>query len=187
MPIEVKQNGDVFTWNVRACNAGPLDATGVSILNTITPGVSVTAASPSIGTYNGVTNVWDMGAFPVGDCAILTLTMVVNDITLAPFTNTSVISGNEFDPVAIDNTDEDEVTDKCTRYAGCIGFTTGPNLLLSGTGSLSNPYLIEFNPPLSYDNDVAAGIGGIQMGKMYELSVTNTYGFPEGIMKVRRN
>lgn len=37
-----------------------------------------------------------------------------------------------------------------------------------------------------YDDDTAAGVGGIAIGKMYELSAANPYGMPEGMPKIRR-
>lgn len=39
----------------------------------------------------------------------------------------------------------------------------------------------------AYANDTSAGVGGVAIGEFYQLSGTNTYGLPEGIMKVRKN
>lgn len=38
-----------------------------------------------------------------------------------------------------------------------------------------------------YDDDTAAGVGGISIGQPYELSAANPYGMPEGMIKVRRS
>lgn len=37
-----------------------------------------------------------------------------------------------------------------------------------------------------YDNDAGASGGGVAIGEVYELSATNTYGLPTGMLKVRR-
>lgn len=38
-----------------------------------------------------------------------------------------------------------------------------------------------------YDDDTAAGAGGVSIGQAYELSALNPYGMPEGMIKVRRS
>lgn len=192
MPIEVQQNGEVFTWIVRTCNSGPEDATGTTVLNEITPGVVILKAAPSTGTYDIPSKTWNIGDFPVGDCATLTLTMRVDNITLAPFTNTSTISSNEYDPVELGNSDNDMVADKCTQYSGCFRIEAGTNITITGSGIPNDPYIVNaLALPVTnhgvFNNDAHAGDNAVPVGEAYELSSTNTYGLPEGFLKIRRN
>lgn len=40
--------------------------------------------------------------------------------------------------------------------------------------------------PGPYDDDTAAGVGGVAIGRAYELSAGNIYGMAEGVIKVRK-
>ena len=89
--------GDNVTYTVTLNNAGPGVATGVSVRDTIPPGLSFLNASPSIGSYDNGTGIWNVGS--VGNGSSATLSIVARVEAATSITNTAeVVSADQFDP-----------------------------------------------------------------------------------------
>ena len=69
--------GDPFVFSVVLENLGPNDATGVSVRDSLPPGLSVTNASPQQGDYDPATGVWTLGDLAAGDSLVLELATVL--------------------------------------------------------------------------------------------------------------
>ncbi|HBB31777.1 MAG TPA: hypothetical protein DDZ80_25375 [Cyanobacteria bacterium UBA8803] len=107
--------GNSATFTLTLNNAGVANATGVKVKDLLPSGFSFTSATPSVGTYNSSTGIWDVGSIASGSNATLTLTgTVLNAASAAAYTNVAeVIAANQFDPdSAVNNGDptEDDYT-----------------------------------------------------------------------------
>jgi uncharacterized repeat protein (TIGR01451 family) len=93
--------GDTITFTVTLTNAGPDDATNVSVSDDLPAGLTLVSATPSQGTYAG--GVWDVGTVIPG--APLTLTLTATVVSSSVETNTASIShSDQFDPNDANNT-----------------------------------------------------------------------------------
>lgn len=69
------------TFRVTVTNTGPAAATGVTILDQFpTAGMTITATTPSQGTYDTTTGVWTVGALANGAAATLDITATVTTL-----------------------------------------------------------------------------------------------------------
>ncbi len=80
--------GTNVTFTVTAHNSGPNATTSLQVTDPVPAGLTFVSASPSQGTYNAGTGVWDVGALGVGSSATLQLVVTVNGTT--PVTNTAM-------------------------------------------------------------------------------------------------
>lgn len=65
--------GDTIDFTVIADNSGPREALGVQVTDSIPFGVSFVEATPSQGTYDSGSFVWDIGEIPAGEADTLTV------------------------------------------------------------------------------------------------------------------
>src|SRR5262249_18420570 len=70
---------DTITYTITLSNAGPDTATNVTVQDTLPGGVSFVSATPSQGSYNAGTGVWDVGTVIPGMPLTLTITATVTD------------------------------------------------------------------------------------------------------------
>jgi uncharacterized repeat protein (TIGR01451 family) len=88
-PVSAGSGPGNLTYVVTVTNAGPSDATGIAIAETLTlpAGVSVDSITPSVGTFSDPT--WTVGDLPTSAFATLTVVLTVSGSTTA---GTDVIS-----------------------------------------------------------------------------------------------
>ena len=108
-PSLVSANGQQTTWWIPATNFGTQIGSGVNITITFSPAASlqlVTYVAPSGTSFSPNTGIWNVGTLAPGASNTKWLKIVtsVADIGMAPFTLTSVISGNGIDPNNVNNT-----------------------------------------------------------------------------------
>ena len=70
--------GDVVTFQIEVINNGSAQATNVSLIDTLPPGITFTGSSVTQGTYNSSTGLFTIGTLNTGGSAILTLTGTVD-------------------------------------------------------------------------------------------------------------
>src|SRR5207253_2134857 len=88
--------GSNVDFTVTVTNNGPSDAT-VQITDQLPAGLTFVSATPSVGTYNSATGVWNIGALASAGSATLTLTATVT--TTGSITNTATKTAEtETDP-----------------------------------------------------------------------------------------
>ncbi len=90
--------GTDLTYSLQVSNNGPSDATGVSVVDTLPPGVTFSSASPSQGSFDDTTGTWTVGSLADGASATLTLVVTVDSDTTGTLTNQAVVSGTREDP-----------------------------------------------------------------------------------------
>ncbi len=89
--------GDTITFTVVVTNVGPDAATNVVLADLLPAGLTFVSDTPSQGTYDNVTGVWDVGTVASVGGAVLTLSARVD--SPAAQTNTATISAvDQFDP-----------------------------------------------------------------------------------------
>ena len=71
--------GDVVTFEIRVSNDGPTEASGVQVTDLTPSGYDFVNYSSSIGTYNPLTGLWDIGVIEIGNTAILLVDVIVLD------------------------------------------------------------------------------------------------------------
>ncbi|PSR53277.1 hypothetical protein AHMF7605_06900 [Adhaeribacter arboris] len=122
-------NGVNTTFTVTARNNGISNATNVSVLDQLPAGLQLVSATPSDGTYNSATGIWDVGNLVVNTQA--TLTLVVKPTTTGPISTTASKNGaTEFDNVL----SNDQAT-------ASINVTANADLAVTNTVSAS-PYVV---------------------------------------------
>lgn len=89
--------GQTAVFTITLSNAGPSTATGIQVRDQVPAGLTLQSATPSAGTYNPSTGVWDVATLASGANATLRLTTAVNTSTAV--TNTAeVIAADQPDP-----------------------------------------------------------------------------------------
>jgi uncharacterized repeat protein (TIGR01451 family)/fimbrial isopeptide formation D2 family protein len=98
--------GDTITYTVVVDNAGPNDASGVVVSDTLPAGLELVSATTSRGTYDASSGTWAIGAVSVvAPPEGTTLTIVARVTQTGPIVNTARKTfQNEFDPVEPNNT-----------------------------------------------------------------------------------
>jgi LPXTG-site transpeptidase (sortase) family protein len=94
--------GSSVIFTITATNHGPSSATGVQVTDLLPAGLSFSSAVPSVGTYNSVTGVWNVGVLANGANATLAITATVTGT--AALTNTATKTAeDQVDPVSGNN------------------------------------------------------------------------------------
>ncbi|MDX6191680.1 Ig-like domain-containing protein [Flavobacterium sp. Fl-318] len=96
-----KKVGDVATFAITANNAGPYGATGVKVNDLLPSGYTFVSAVPSVGTYDAVTGVWNIGSLANRANATLTVKGILK--TTGDYNNVARITGIEDDPDPLNN------------------------------------------------------------------------------------
>ncbi|SDD61092.1 DUF11 domain-containing protein [Aquimonas voraii] len=96
-------NGGTYRYVLAASNAGPDNATGVTVTDTLPAGVSFVSSTCG-ATAAGQTVTWPIGAFANGGSTSCTLTVSRDSLTCSTVVNTASISGTETDPNPANNT-----------------------------------------------------------------------------------
>ena len=92
--------GGQVTFTVTVTNAGPSDAAGVNVVDTLPAGYTLVSATPSAGTWAAPT--WAIGSMSKGASATLTMVATVN--AAGPYANTATESATTRDPDRGNNT-----------------------------------------------------------------------------------
>jgi gliding motility-associated-like protein/uncharacterized repeat protein (TIGR01451 family) len=93
--------GHTAVFAISATDNGPADATGVTVTDILQNGYTYVSSTTTGGTYNPSTGVWTIGNLNNGATDVLTITATVN--ATGDYVNTVLITGNEVDPISINN------------------------------------------------------------------------------------
>lgn len=94
--------GDTVTYTIEVTNDGPDIASGVSIVDTLPPGVTLVDCGTGAHDPTAGTCTWDVGTLGSGGVATVTLTVRIDDPTDA--TDVATVSSDAEDPDLSDNT-----------------------------------------------------------------------------------
>jgi uncharacterized repeat protein (TIGR01451 family) len=85
------------TFTVTVSNAGPHEATGVTVKDALPPGMTFVSATPSTGTFDRTNGVWTVGR--IGASGTATLQIKARTDTAVEKTNTAEITAaDQYDP-----------------------------------------------------------------------------------------
>jgi len=106
--------GENVSFTVNVFNGGPNSATNVQVLDKLPAGLNFVNATPSQGTYDPVTGIWDIGTLPAGATAtLIQITATVGNV--GPFTNTAQVSrSDQFDPNSTPNNNNPAENDQAS-------------------------------------------------------------------------
>jgi uncharacterized repeat protein (TIGR01451 family) len=89
--------GANVTYTVTAGNDGPSDAHSVIVTDLLPNGLTIVAATPSLGTYNALTGAWTIGT--LADAATATLSLTATVTSSQAIVNQASVTGQaEVDP-----------------------------------------------------------------------------------------
>ncbi|MFJ3694613.1 isopeptide-forming domain-containing fimbrial protein [Streptomyces sp. NPDC090052] len=95
--------GQTVTYRITVHNAGPNQATGVTVADQLPDGLTFLSADGTPGTYDPATGKWAVGDLPDGATATLVLRAKATKAGL--INNTATATGNEKDPDTTNNAD----------------------------------------------------------------------------------
>ncbi|MDP9863718.1 MULTISPECIES: DUF7507 domain-containing protein [Streptosporangium] len=95
--------GQTVTYRLAVRNAGPNDATGVTVKDVLPPGLAFVSATPSAGAYDPGTGTWTVGALAKG--GTVTLTIHAKAVSVGTKTNTATVGGDQKDLDPANDTD----------------------------------------------------------------------------------
>ena len=101
--------GEQLTYTIMVTNHSDLTATGVTVTDSLPPGVTVDSASAGC-SIAGNPIVCDVPDIPPGDTAQVIIVVTVGAATAGPLTNPATVEGGQFDPNTGNNTVEIETT-----------------------------------------------------------------------------
>jgi uncharacterized repeat protein (TIGR01451 family) len=84
--------GSNVTFTLTLTNSGPDAATGVQVTDLLPSGLTFVSATPSVGTYNSTTGVWDVGTVNSGAAPTLQIVATVN--STAAITNVAQVTAS---------------------------------------------------------------------------------------------
>ena len=111
-PPSVGYNGNKTIWYIPATNLLGGLATNVKVNVVVSPigGLQVETWNAQKGAFDVLSGIWTIGTLQPGETQYLKLVTKVVDIDLAPFTITSIISGDQIDSNNLNNTKVQTVT-----------------------------------------------------------------------------
>ncbi|MBE7465310.1 MAG: DUF11 domain-containing protein [Planctomycetes bacterium] len=86
--------GDTVTFTITLLNSGPDDATGVQVTDLLPTGLTFSGQTPSQGTYDPMTGIWDVGTAIVATPATLALQATVTGT--GTLTNTAEVTASDW-------------------------------------------------------------------------------------------
>ncbi len=131
--------GQEINFTVTVTNNGPKTATNLKIIDQLPTGLTYVSSTPSIGTYNNTTGIWDIGVLNNSGVATLGLKVLVNGGTEgSTITNAAdIFEVNQTDPESNNNTGSVDITVDTAIFPGTcseiptLNFSTGS--LIAGT------------------------------------------------------
>ena len=103
--------GDTVTFQIEVTNNGADQATNVSLIDSLPIGITLTANTVSLGSYDAINGVWDIGSLNAGASATITLSGTV-DLGRAGSTLTNITTaatGDQNDPSTVGDDLEESI------------------------------------------------------------------------------
>jgi uncharacterized repeat protein (TIGR01451 family) len=125
------QSGGSITYQLAVGNAGPANATGVTVNDPLPAGETLVSATPSQGTCSDNVTC-NLGAIAAGGSATITIVANVTAACGSTLTNTATVSGDQPDPNTANNSSSTSAFVFCV-VAGGGNFVIGNNNAAVGT------------------------------------------------------
>jgi uncharacterized repeat protein (TIGR01451 family) len=115
------QSGGPISYQITVNNAGPADATNVTVNDPLPAGETLVAATPSQGSCAGAVTC-NLGTIPTGGSATVVITANVTAPSGSTLTNSATVSGDQPDPNPANNSS--------TTSAFVYGVSVGGNFVI---------------------------------------------------------
>lgn len=101
--------GEALTYTLEVSNQGPSPVTGVVVTDTLPAGVEFTnlTTTQGSGSHQAGTVTVELGSLASGGSATITIVVAVLPSTTQALLNQAVVTGDNFDPVLLNNSDEE--------------------------------------------------------------------------------
>jgi uncharacterized repeat protein (TIGR01451 family) len=165
--------GDPVTYTVTVTNDGPVDATGVTVTDTLDAATSYVSATPDQGSCSetGGTITCDLGAIAAGDS--VDITIVADPTAVGSVTNTVAVTGDQPDPDPDNNTTTETTTIAATPELADVRIAkTGPAEARTGDTITYTIQVDNLGPSTATDVTISDDLPG---GVAY-VSATTTSG-----------
>ena len=86
---------DLVKYEIVVVNVGPCVATGVNVTEKLSPFVKFVKAEPDVGSYDNLTNIWDIGDLAIN--APVKLVLTVQIVANGTVENTVTVTSREND------------------------------------------------------------------------------------------
>lgn len=100
--------GSNVVFTILVTNAGPSNATGVTVQDLLPTGYSFVSYTSTSGNYNSTSGVWNAGSILANGTKTLTITATA--LQTGNYVNTATVTGNEIDPNLTNNTSSASTT-----------------------------------------------------------------------------
>ena len=160
--------GNNVTYTLTVTNRGSMDATGVTVTDTLPASLGLISSTPSQGTCSGTTTVTcNLGG--VLNQGTATVTIVAATTTIGQVTNSASVAANESDVSSANNSISQTTTVKPPPFVigantlpdGEVGFPYSVNLQISGGVGPYNASIISGALPLGLSLSTSGVITGI--------------------------
>ncbi|MCC7550573.1 MAG: DUF11 domain-containing protein [Methanobacterium sp.] len=99
-------SGQNVTFTLTVTNLGPNTANNVMAYDPLPTGIaSFGAATPSQGTWDHLTGIWNIGTLTSGQIVTLIFNATISNMFIGNITNIATVNGTEFDPNPLNNHD----------------------------------------------------------------------------------
>lgn len=162
--------GSNVIFTIVVSNAGPSNATGVSIQDLLPNGYSFVSYTSTTGNYNSTTGIWNAGSLLSNGTKTLTITATA--LQTGNYLNTATVTGNEIDPNLTNNTSSVSTTPNVIADLAVVK-TVNNSTPLVGSQVTFTVTVTNNGPSNSQDVEVS---DILQNGYTY-VSSTTTLGF----------
>ncbi len=105
--------GDALSFTITLANAGPADASGITVTDVLPAGIAFVSSTVTAGDYDASTGIWTVGDVAVGATPTLTINARVEAADVV--TNTArIATSNQFDPDSTPGNDVESEDDQET-------------------------------------------------------------------------
>ncbi|WP_405283420.1 hypothetical protein V3331_16295 [Gaopeijia maritima] len=153
--------GTAISWTVQATNAGPSNATGVVVSDTLPPGLTGVSASNG-GVVAGNVVTWTVGTLANGaSTPAYTVSGTIPPATTGSLVNRARVESSSSDPTPAN--DRDQVTTTVAAAADLVAGAGGPATATAGT---------QITFTVSVDNDGPSTASGVVVSDTLPAGVT---------------
>jgi gliding motility-associated-like protein/uncharacterized repeat protein (TIGR01451 family) len=139
--------GDIITLSTTAVNNGPLNATGVQVIESLGTGFVVVTSSATVGSFNSFTGIWNIGNLAYNQTATLNIQVIVNETG-------EYVNSAEITPTANDPNLENNVASVSAQPANVIVANDLVLNSVANSGNVGNVISNDLinNNPITIDN-----------------------------------
>ena len=155
------KTGDIIQFTIPVRNNGYSNALNVRVPVVIPAGVEYYSSTPGVGTYNTVTNEWEVGGLQVGEGYTMLFSVKILDDCELPKTITWNAISDTFDFYTVNNENSYTITDSCCPSRYCFEFLKYKHVWIDLQFGNSEAQLENILKPFSTVTEAIAAINAL--------------------------